>query len=209
MTRRKTPPPKLTSSQRRQKYALRRVGWVLATAAVLLAIYLGDQHGIFGRPGRQTGADYTRYNGKSFQVTHVVDGDTIDVDEPDRGGPATRVRLWGVDTPETKAPGKGVQHFGPEATAFTSRLCEGKTVRLELIRGKTRGKYGRLLAYVELPDGMMLNRELIRQGYGYADPRFHHPRETEFQQVQAQARAAGTGLWKNAKPRDLPYYMSN
>ncbi len=209
MSRRKTPPPKLTSSQRRRQYALRRIGWALATAAVLLAIYVGDQHGIFGRLDRPVGEDFTRYHDKSFRVTHVVDGDTIDIDEPDRGGPATRIRLWGVDTPETKAPGKGVQHFGPEATAFTSRVCEGKTVRLELRSGNTRGKYGRLLAYVQLPDGTMLNRELIRQGYGYADPRFSHPRKMEFQQLQAQAREAGAGLWKDAKSDDLPYYMSN
>lgn len=185
------------------------MGWVLATAAVLLAIYTGDQYGVFGRSARPVGEDFKRYNGKSFRVTHVVDGDTIDIDEPDRGAPATRIRLWGVDTPETKAPGKGVQHFGPEATAFTSRLCEGKTVRLELVSGKTRGMYGRLLAYVELPDGTMLNRELIRQGYGYADPRFRHPRETEFQRLQSQARATGAGLWKDVQPGDLPRYLSN
>ncbi len=209
MSRKKTSPPKLTSSQRRRQYALRRVGWGLATAAVLLAICVGDQYGIFGRVAKPVGEDFTRYNGKSFRVTRVVDGDTIDIDAPDRGVPATRIRLWGVDTPETKAPGKPVQHFGPEATTFTSRSCEDKIVRLELISGNTRGKYHRLLAYVQLPDGTMLNRELIRQGYGYADPRFSHPRKSEFSQLQDQAREAGAGLWKDVKPGDLPYYMSN
>ena len=208
MRRRRVQPPKLTGSQRRRGYALRRVGWVLAAAAVLLAIYVGDQQGIFGRLPRLVGDDFTHYHGKSFRVTHVVDGDTIDIDEPDRGAPATRIRLWGVDTPETKNPRKGVQHFGPEATTFTTRACEGKTVRLELLSGSTRGKYRRLLAYVLLPDGTMLNRELIRRGYGYADPRFPHPRKGEFMQLQAQARAAGAGLWKDVKPKDLPYYMS-
>lgn len=209
MRRKRIPPPKLTGSQRRRRYALRRVGWALAAAAVLLGIYVGDQQGIFGRLEGPVAEDFVRYHGKSFRVTHVVDGDTIDIDEPDRGAPATRIRLWGVDTPETKAPGKPVQHFGPEATDFTTRACEGKTVRLELLSGNTRGKFGRLLAYVQLPDGTTLNRELIRQGYGYADPRFPHPRKTAYQQLQAQARAAGVGLWKDAKPRNLPYYMSN
>ena len=208
MRRRKTQPPKLTGSQRRRRYALRRVGWALAAAAVLLAMYVADQQGIFGRIAGPVRDDFTRYHGKSFRVTHVVDGDTIDIDEPDRGAPATRIRLWGVDTPETKHPNKPVQHFGPEATVFTTRACEGKTVRLELLSGNTRDKYGRLLAYVHLPGGTMLNRELIRQGYGYADPRFPHPLTSEFQQLQAQARAADAGLWKDVKPEDLPYYMS-
>jgi endonuclease YncB( thermonuclease family) len=139
----------------------------------------------------------------------VVDGDTLDVDEPDGDKPATRIRLWGVDTPETKARNKPVQHFGPEAAAFTTRTCEGKTVRLQLLPGKTRDNYHRLLAYVMLGDGATLNSELIRQGYGYADPRFDHPAKVQFLELQARARQARMGLWKDLKPTDLPYYMSN
>ena len=209
MTRRRILPPKLTGAQRRQRYAARRAGWVLAAAMLLLAVYAGDRVGLFGLAPKPVGEDYIRYNEKSFRVVHVVDGDTLDVDEPDGGKPATRIRLWGVDTPETKAPHKPIQHFGLEASAFTTRACEGKTVRLQLVRGKTRGKYHRLLAYVLLSDGTMLNSELIRQGYGYADPRFAHPHMTRFQDLQAKARQAHLGLWKDLKLTDLPYYMSN
>jgi endonuclease YncB( thermonuclease family) len=202
-------PPKLTGTQRRQRYATRRAGWALAAVLLLLGVYAGDWVGIFGRAPKPVGEDYVRYNDKSFRVVHVVDGDTLDVDEPDGDKPATRIRLWGVDTPETKARNKGVQHFGPEAAAFTTRTCEGKTVRLQLLPGKTRDPYHRLLAYVMLGDGATLNSELIRQGYGYADPRFDHPAKAQFLELQARARQARLGLWKDLKPADLPYYMSN
>ena len=209
MTRRSILPPKLTGPQRRQRYAARRIGWVLAAAMVMLGLYAGDRLGLFGLAPKPVGEDYVRYNDKSFRVVHVVDGDTLDVDEPDGAKPATRIRLWGVDTPETKAPHKPVQHFGPEASDFTTRTCQGKTVRLQLVRGHTRDKYHRLLAYVLLGDGTMLNSELVRQGYGYADPRFAHPYMARFQDLQARARRARLGLWKDLKPADLPYYMSN
>ena len=207
MTRRRILPPKLSGTQRRRRYAARRAGWVIAAAMLLLGVYAGDRVGLFGRAGRPVAEDFARYNDKSFRVVHVVDGDTLDVDEPDGGKPATRIRLWGVDTPETKAPHKPVGHFGPEASAYTTRMCQGKAVRLELVRGKTRDKYHRLLAYVLLGDGTMLNSELIRQGYGYADPRFDHPHKAQFQAFQDRARQGRLGLWKEAKPADLPYYM--
>jgi micrococcal nuclease len=209
VTRRRTLPPKLTGVQRRRRYAARRAAWVLVAAMLLLGVYAGDQLGLFGLAPRPVGEDYLRYNDRTFRVVHVVDGDTLDVDEPDGGKPATRIRLWGVDTPETKAPHKPVQHFGPEASAFTTSACQGKVVRLQLVRGRTRDKYHRLLAYVLLGDGTMLNSELIGRGYGYADPRFDHPRKTEFLELQARARHAGLGLWKDLKPGDLPFYMAN
>ena len=208
MTRRGILPPRLTGSQRRRRYAARRAGWALAAVMLLLGLYAGDRIGLFGRAAGPVAEDYVRYNDKSFRVVCVVDGDTLDVDEPDGGKPATRIRLWGVDTPETKAPHKPVQHFGHEASDFTARTCEGKTVRLKLLRGNTRDKYHRLLAYVLLGDGTMLNSELIRQGYGYADPRFDHPHKAQFRQLQDHARQARLGLWKDVRPADLPDYMS-
>jgi len=88
-----------------------------------------------------------------------------------------------------------------------------KTVRLELVKGRdTRGKYGRLLAYVSLPPAdadkppLCLNAELIRRGYGYCDSRFPHPRKSEFRDLQRLARQSGAGLWADARDEDLPYY---
>lgn len=87
----------------------------------------------------QSRADHLRL------VERVVDGDTIELD----GGET--VRLIGVDTPETVHPRKPVERFGKQATAFTTRLAEGKRVRLERDRETAgRDRYGRTLAYVWL-----------------------------------------------------------
>jgi len=89
--------------------------------------------------------------------TRVVDGDTIVLDGNEK------VRLIGVDTPETKDPRKSVQYFGKEASDFTKRMVEGKKVGLEYDWQKIE-KYGRTLAYVYLEDGTFLNAEIIKQG---------------------------------------------
>jgi len=188
------------------RYTVQRLRWAIVALILASALMGADHLGLFGhRPEAATG-DYERYHDREFRVVHVVDGDTLDVDAPDRDKPSTRVRLWGVDTPETRHPAKSVQHYGREATDFTRTACDQQTVRLGLVAGKTRDRYGRLLAYVTLPDGRMLNRELVRLGYGYADPRYRHPHQEQFELLQAEALAARRGLWQDVRNADLPYY---
>ncbi len=98
-------------------------------------------------------------------MTRVVDGDTIILNGKER------VRLIGVDTPETVHPRRPVQYFGKEASAFTKRMIEGKKVRLEYDQTR-KDRYGRTLAYVYLEDGTHLNAEIVKQGYGHAYTRF-------------------------------------
>ncbi len=198
-------PEKMSDRQRRLRYAGRRamrIGGLLAVVGVVISA------GWFGVFGTRPRGDAETYGGKEFRGGKVVDGDTLDVGAPDerRGYPSTRVRLWGVDTPETVKPDTAPQHFGPEAAAFTRELCADRTVRLELDPRNTRDRYGRLLAYVHLPDGRMLNRLLVAQGYAYADPRFDHRCRAEFRSLQRAAIKDGRGLWKDARPADLPYY---
>ncbi len=121
-------------------------------------------------------------------VERVVDGDTIVVQG------VGRVRLIGVDTPETVHPGRAVEFFGREARAFTKRLLEGRRVRLEYDRERT-DRYGRTLAYVHLADGTFANAEIVRQGYGHAYTRFPFRHLDRFRQLEREARAAGRGLW--------------
>ena len=121
-------------------------------------------------------------------VERVVDGDTIIVEG------IGRVRLIGVDTPETVDARRPVQFFGREASDFAKRMLEGKRVRLEYDQPRI-DRYGRTLAYVWLPDGHMANAEIIRQGYGFAYTRFPFRYLEEFRQFEREARLAGHGLW--------------
>ncbi len=118
----------------------------------------------------------------------AIDGDTLELE----GG--ERVRLIGVDTPETVDPRRPEEPFGREASAFTRGQAEGRRVRLEF-DAETVDAYGRTLAYVYLPDGTLLNSELIRRGYGHAYTRFPFRNEREFVALEREARAARRGLW--------------
>jgi micrococcal nuclease len=130
---------------------------------------------------------------ETVTVLRVVDGDTIQVR---LRGRAEKIRLIGVDTPESVDPRRPVEYFGKEAAAFTRRMVEAKVVILRGERGKeNRDRYGRLLRYVYLPDGTCLNAEIIRQGYGHAYVRFPFRRQKEFRAYEREAREAGRGLW--------------
>jgi micrococcal nuclease len=133
--------------------------------------------------------------GELRKVVRVVDGDTIVV------SPNEKVRLIGVDTPETVHPKQAAACFGKEAKQFTRDAVEGKTIRLvmDTVNAKRRHKdrYGRTLAYAYLPDGKMLNAELIRQGYAHAYTRFSFRYLVEFKQLERQARIQTVGLWSS------------
>ena len=121
------------------------------------------------------------------RVTRVVDGDTIVVGDE-------RVRLIGIDTPESVKPGTPVECFAREASAFLERLVEGRRVRLEL-DVEARDRYGRLLAYVHR-GGLFVNAELVRRGYAAVatfPPNVRHV--DTFVRLQREARENSRGLW--------------
>jgi micrococcal nuclease len=152
--------------------------------------------------------DFQKYHNKTFTVINVVDGDTIDIDIPDGQYEHTRIRLWGIDTPETKNPNVGVMYFGPEAAEFARKLVLGKPATVYLDEGnKTRGKYGRLLAYVKIPNDGFLNEVLLTEGYAYADVRFRHSLYNKYKQLDASARSLKKGLWKNVTREQLPEWL--
>jgi micrococcal nuclease len=153
---------------------------ILALVAIWGASYLRHEAPP-SAPGYRKAAE-------SRLCVRVIDGDTIQLD----GG--ERVRLIGVDTPETVDPRRPVQYFGKEASAFTRRLAEGRTVRLEF-GDETFDRYHRTLAYVYLTDGTFLNAEIIRQGYGFAYTRFPFRYQEEFVRLERQARTERRGLW--------------
>lgn len=127
-------------------------------------------------------------------VEYVVDGDTIDaiID-----GRQERVRLIGIDTPETKRPNSPIECYGPEATTFTESLLPvGTPIRIERDT-VNRDDYGRVLGYVyRADDGVFVNYETIRQGF--ATPLSIEPNTTYVDLFVGAARAAESddvGLW--------------
>jgi len=124
-------------------------------------------------------------------VERHVDGDTLWVED------RVKVRLIGIDTPETKHPSKAVECFGEQAAGFLRELLPlGTDVRL-VFDVEREDRYGRTLAYMyRVSDGLFVNADLVRQGYAQAytvPPNVAHV--DEFRALQAEARDAGRGLW--------------
>ena len=151
------------------------------------------------------GGDVARYHDRAFRVARVVDGDTLDIEIADRDKPVTRIRLWGVDTPEVAGTRAGRMHFGPEASEFAKQTLAGREVHIVLSPKRTRGKYGRLLAYVFMSrGGRMFNEMLLEGGYAYADLRFDHHYMDRFKRIEKQARRSGAGLWDDVTLEKMP-----
>jgi micrococcal nuclease len=203
--------------KKKRKYAMRRTtrnALVVAFCFILLPICVVLDHQ-FGDALRHSieqrtlpDGDWQKYHGKVFTVLEVIDGDTLDIDISDGEHPDTRIRLIGVDTPETKHPTVGLMYYGPEATAFTTRLALGKKVTVLLdTAGDQRGRYGRLLAYIQLSDGNILNTEIINNGYGYAYLSYPHSEFSAYQMLMQQAIDNQAGLWQNASREQLPQWL--
>lgn len=136
-------------------------------------------------------------------VTHPVDGDTVDVRID---GVEERVRLIGMDTPESVAEDRPVECFGPEAKDRLAELLPaGTEVRLER-DVEARDRYGRLLAYVfRAEDDLHANRALVVEGF--AEARRYPPnvaRQAELDAAEAEARADQRGLWPACGSTDVP-----
>lgn len=154
------------------------------------------------------GDDFEKYHDKIFTVVKVVDGDTLDVNLPDGKYKTTRIRLIGVDTPETKKTNTPVMYYGPQAYEFTRTHTIGKQVVVILdMAGEPRDRYGRLLGYVKLSDGAILNELLVSEGYGYAYTPYKHSFSNKYKQLQSQAKSAKRGLWKNITPDQMPEWL--
>lgn len=132
------------------------------------------------------------------RVTRVVDGDTLLLET------GHRVRLIGVDTPETKHPDRPPEPWGWEASEFTRGLVDQKLVRLDYDRERF-DRYQRVLAYVYC-DGWLLNEELIRAGLSPAKTTFpfRSDMQRRFRNAEQQAREAGRGLWSQPTPQPGP-----
>jgi micrococcal nuclease len=141
--------------------------------------------------------------GGGATVARVVDGDTVVVRLGHRD---ERVRLIGIDTPESVKPGTPVQCFAVEAANRTKQLLPpGTAVRLER-DAELRDRYGRLLAYVyRQPDDLFVNLALARDGFALPytfPPNVAHA--DQFAAAAADARHGRRGLWDRCRSPDAP-----
>lgn len=128
-----------------------------------------------------------------YRVSSFTDGDTIVVDMDGVNEP---IRFIGVDTPETHDPRKSVQCFGQAAASFTRQFIGANRVRLERDPDTSnRDKYNRLLRYVYLQNGQLVNAEIIKQGYGFAYVYFPFTKMEAFKTYQKSAETQSLGLW--------------
>ena len=127
----------------------------------------------------------------TYFVTRVVDGDTIEVNND------IKIRLIGVDTPETVDPNKPVQCYGPEASAIAKKKLFNQNVTLEADDSQgDKDKYDRLLRYVIMGDGTNFNEWLIENGYGheYTYDKAYKYQDT-FKAAEVKAKDDKAGLW--------------
>lgn len=171
----------------------RRLIRMLATLFLALGIALLQRSGYVQRIGLVAEESQPGL----YRVTNFIDGDTISVD---MDGRSEKVRLIGVDTPETHDPRKAVQCFGQSAAAFTRNFIGVNRVRLERDPQTTnRDRYDRLLRYVYLQSGQLVNAEIIKQGYGFAYVYFPFNKMEEFKRYQVTAEKQGLGLWSKCQ----------
>ncbi len=136
-------------------------------------------------------------------VAQVGDGDTVILDN------GQKVRLLGIDAPELEKEGKPADFLAHKAKQVLTDLVQGKRVRLEYDKLRY-DRFGRTLAYLFLPDGVNLSREMVRQGLAhvYMVPPNLRFRE-ELLEAQREAIKAHRGVWLKALNQNEPFYIGN
>lgn len=143
---------------------------------------------------------------KKYQVSSVIDGDTFEVNIDKK---IVRIRMIGIDTPETVDPRKPVQCFGKEASDKSKELLLGHSVTLQTDKSQSiLDKYGRVLSYVYLHDSfsgnssnistssIFMNEFLLKEGYAreYTYNKAYKMQK-EFKKIQKDAIKDKRGLW--------------
>ena len=154
---------------------------------LLLLLFLAARWG--WEPGMQAPAPPESLDEGLYAVRRVVDGDTLLMAD------GVRLRLIGIDCPESVKPDSPVEPFGPESSQFTRAFIGERQVRLQFDRER-EDRYGRKLAYVFVGE-QMLNEELLRAGLAryLSHLRIAEPMKRRFRVAQNEARQARRGIW--------------
>ena len=164
----------------------KRIGLIVLSLVALATVYYMRSLPMSGNATANT---------NEFRVQKVVDGDTIEIL---KYGRTEKVRLIGIDTPETLDPRKPVQCYGKEASNNTKHLLEGQMVKIETdpLVGE-RDKYNRILAYVWLDNNKLINLELISNGYAHEYTYRSQPYkyQSQFKSAEKSAQSSNLGFW--------------
>ncbi len=136
-------------------------------------------------------------------VVRIVDGDTLML----AGG--IKVRVLGIDAPEMEKDGRPADFLAHQAKAVLADLTLNKTIALEYDRLRY-DQYGRLLAYLFLPDHTLVNAELVRRGLArvyFSAPNLRY--QKALLTAQQEAIEAQRGIWRQLLQQDEPFYLGN
>src|SRR3990172_9740164 len=171
-----------------------RTYWVWFAIAALLILQWVVFPPVPGPPPRPTGREVLAEG--VHRVRRVVDGDTLLM------ASGARIRLEGVDTPETVREDYPVEAWGPEASQFTKDFVQQAGGRVKLTFGTERlDDYGRYLVFAWDGD-RLFNEELVRAGLAEARLgwRFSSTLKRRLRLAQVEAQRAKRGIWSDATP---------
>lgn len=191
----------MSSPRRRFRRRPRRTWLLAALIAVLALIRWGyDRWRDIPQPARQPPLAEG-----SYDVSRVVDGDTLVVRPRAAASPGRvreiRVRLLGIDCPESVKPDHPVEPWGPEAAEFTRKFVSGHAVQLRFDKRRL-DQYDRYLAYVFV-DERMLNEELVRAGLAYVSiyPGDSDSMTRRLRKAETEAHEQARGVWSGKAAR--------
>lgn len=172
---------------------LQGLGAALVFGALIIVVVL-DRAGVFSTPAPVV--DGARgYDGVKARVQRVVDGDTLIIEliDPLTDRP-TRVRLWGIDAPETAKDGAPAEPFADEATRMLERLVLNRQVIVVTEPSRERDDYGRLLSHIVVDDDTVA-AALVEAGLAESVERWRHRDTDRFEALELSARRAKKGIW--------------
>lgn len=184
---------KLTKKQKKEVIKYGVAGIIVIVGLITGSIKKEEILNIFKNKTTLQTSQSQEIEGK-YLITEVVDGDTYKIKY---NGKEEKVRLIGVDTPESVHPDKTKNtEYGKIASNYVKELIENKYISLEFDVSQ-RDKYGRLLAYIYLENGEMLNEKLIKEGYAQVATYAPNVKYVDtFKNLQEEARKNKVGFWK-------------
>lgn len=192
------PRPRSPRSPRRPDSAARfkrGLSTALIFGALIIVVAL-DRAGLLSSTSSAVGPD--GYDGVTTRVQRVVDGDTLILEliDPETNRP-TRVRLWGIDAPETAKEGVTGEPFADDATLLLERLVMNKTVIVVTEPSKERDDFDRLLAHI-IADDDTVAAALVEAGLAESVERWRHRDTERFEALELSAKRARKGIWSKA-----------